>query len=59
MDVTETAGSDTVTTMCFEGKDLVRHMRADPEAHPGEMAELALNVDRALLLDPGTEEHLR
>ncbi|ABG30224.1 sugar ABC transporter ATP-binding protein [Roseobacter denitrificans] len=59
IDVTEPAGSDTFITTCFAGKDVVGRMRADAEAHPGEMAELALNMDKAVLFDPKTENRLR
>ncbi|AEI95985.1 ABC transporter ATP-binding protein [Roseobacter litoralis] len=59
IDVTEPAGSDTFITTRFGGKDVVGRMRADAEAYPGEIAELALNMDKAVLFDPKTEDRLR
>ncbi|MEM6890800.1 MAG: sn-glycerol-3-phosphate ABC transporter ATP-binding protein UgpC [Pseudomonadota bacterium] len=58
IDVTEPAGSDTFITTTFGGKDVIGRMRADAEARPGEVSPLALNMDKAILFDPRTEERL-
>lgn len=59
IDVTEPAGSDTFFTTTFGGKDVIGRMRADAEARPGEVSKLALNMDKAVLFDPETEERIR
>ncbi len=56
--VTEPAGADTFVTMELAGKDCVARMRADAEAHPGQPFEFAVNMDKAVLFDPQTEERI-
>jgi multiple sugar transport system ATP-binding protein len=59
IDVTEPAGSDTFITTTFGGRDVIGRMRADAEARAGEMSDLAINMDKAVLFDPKTEDRLR
>ena len=59
IDVTEPAGSDTFVTTTLGGKDVIGRMRADAEARPGEVSELAFNMDKAVLFDPKTEDRIR
>src|SRR6056297_920411 len=56
--VTEPAGADTFVTMTLSGKDCIARMRADAEVHPGQPFEFAVNMDKAVLFDPETEERI-
>ncbi len=58
IDVTEPAGSDTFVTTTMGGCDVIGRMRADAEARPGELSELAMNMDKAVLFDPKTEDRI-
>ena len=57
--VTEPAGADTFVTMTVSGKDCIARMRADAEVHPGQPFEFAINMDKAVLFDPKTEDRIR
>lgn len=59
IDVTESADFDTFIATTFADKDVLGSMRADTEAHSGNMAELTLNMDKAVIFDPKTEDRLR
>ena len=59
VDVTEPAGSDTFFTTTFGGKDVIGRMRADAEALPGQVAPMAINMDKAVLFDPATGDRIR
>ncbi|MCP3969180.1 MAG: sn-glycerol-3-phosphate ABC transporter ATP-binding protein UgpC [Rhodobacteraceae bacterium] len=50
--VTEPAGSDTFVTTTFGGTNCVARMRADADVHPGQRAEFAFNMEKAVLFDP-------
>ena len=54
--VTEPAGSDTFVTSQISGKECVARMRADVEVAPGSEIEFAVNMDKAVVFDPKTEE---
>ncbi|MFV0384534.1 ABC transporter ATP-binding protein [Paracoccus sp. (in: a-proteobacteria)] len=56
--VTEPAGSDTFVTTVLSGKDCVARMRADADAHPRQMFEFTVNMDKAVVFDPKTEERI-
>ena len=56
--VTEPAGSDTFVTMSLSGKDCVARMRADAEARPQQHFDFTVNMDKAVLFDPQTEERI-
>lgn len=56
--VTEPAGSDTFVTSQISGKDCIARMRADVELRPGTEAEFAVNMDKAVVFDPQTEERI-
>ena len=56
--VTEPAGADTFVTMTLSGKDCIARMRADADVHAGQPFELAVNMDKAVLFDPKTEERI-
>jgi multiple sugar transport system ATP-binding protein len=58
IDVTEPAGSDTFVTTTLSGKDVIGRMRADAEVTPGSECALAVNMDKAVLFDPATEERI-
>ncbi len=59
VDVTEPAGSDTFFTTTFGGKDVIGRMRADAEATAGQGAQMSINMDKAVLFDPDTEDRIR
>ena len=56
--VTEPAGSDTFVTMLLSGKDVTARMRADAAVVPGEVFEFSVNMEKAVVFDPKTEERI-
>ncbi|MBO6638030.1 MAG: sn-glycerol-3-phosphate ABC transporter ATP-binding protein UgpC [Roseitalea sp.] len=56
--VTEPAGSDTFVTSQMSGRECIARMRADAEVRPGATIEFAVNMDKALVFDPQTEERV-
>jgi multiple sugar transport system ATP-binding protein len=56
--VTEPAGSDTFVTTTVAGKDWVSRMRADADVLPGQDFDFAVNMDKAVLFDPKTEDRI-
>jgi len=56
--VTEPAGADTFVTMTLSGKDCIARMRADADVHAGQPFEFAVNMDKAVLFDPKTEDRI-
>lgn len=56
--VTEPAGSDTFVTTTIGGAECVARMRADTEARPGQPAEFAFNMEKAVFFDPKTEDRI-
>jgi multiple sugar transport system ATP-binding protein len=56
--VTEPAGSDTFVTVQFSGKDCVARLRADVDVNPGTEVDFAVNMDKAVVFDPQTEQRL-
>ncbi|EKE45552.1 ABC transporter ATP-binding protein [Oceaniovalibus guishaninsula JLT2003] len=55
IDVTEPAGADTFVTTTLAGRDVIGRLRADAEVRAGQIADLAVNMDKAVLFDPETE----
>ena len=53
--VTEPAGSDTFVTMTLGGRDAIARMRADASVAAGQTYDFAVNMDKAVAFDPGTE----
>lgn len=56
--VTEPAGSDTFVSMVLSGKDCVARMRADADARPRQIFDFTVNMDKAVVFDPKTEERI-
>jgi multiple sugar transport system ATP-binding protein len=56
--VTEPAGSDTFVTMTLAGRDVVARMRADAAVAPGQMFDFAVNMEKAVVFDPVTEQRI-
>jgi multiple sugar transport system ATP-binding protein len=56
--VTEPAGADTFVTMTLAGKDCIARMRADADVRPGQPFDFAVNMDKAVLFDPKTEDRI-
>ncbi len=57
--VTEPSGADTFATMTLSGKDVIARMRADSIARAGELFEFAIDMAKAVVFDPKTEERIR
>ena len=58
VDVTEPAGSDTFVTTTIAGVDVIARMRADTDVATGQMFEFAVNMDKAVVFDPQTENRI-
>ena len=56
--VTEPAGSDTFVTTTLGGKDVISRMRADVSVNSGEMFKFAINMDKAVVFDPQSENRI-
>ena len=59
IEVIEPAGADTFVTTTLSGKDVIARMRSQTTCRPGEDFELVLNMDKAVLFDPETEQRIR
>ena len=57
--VTEPAGSDTFVTTTIGGAQCIARMRADTEAQPGQPADFAINMEKAVFFDPKSENRIR
>ena len=57
--VFEPSGADTFVTMTMGGKDVIARLRADVDVKAGSDFEFAINLDKAVLFDPKTEERIR
>ncbi|MCA3485725.1 MAG: hypothetical protein IOD05_09995 [Rhodobacter sp.] len=57
--VTEPAGADTFVAMEPGGKDIVARMRADAAVRSGQEFDFAINMEKAVAFDPGTEEIIK
>ncbi len=58
IDVIEPAGADTFVTMTLGGRDAIARMRADTAVRPGDTFEFAVNMEKAVAFDPGTEDRI-
>lgn len=58
VDVTEPSGSDTFVTMTLAGRDAIARMRADVSVAAGDVFDFAVNMDKAVVFDPDTEERI-
>jgi multiple sugar transport system ATP-binding protein len=56
--VTEPAGADTFVTMTLGGKDAIARMRADASVVAGQAFDFAVNMEKAVAFDPGTEDRI-
>jgi multiple sugar transport system ATP-binding protein len=42
----------------MSGKDCIARMRADADVQPGRNFDFAINMDKAVLFDPKTEQRI-
>ncbi|MFS4438435.1 ABC transporter ATP-binding protein [Paracoccaceae bacterium GXU_MW_L88] len=56
--VIEPSGADTFVTTHLSGKDVIARMRADTTAAPDTPFTFTVNMDKAVLFDPDTEERI-
>ena len=56
--VVEPAGSDTFVTTTVNGRNFVARMGAYTDVNAGEAFEFSVNMDKAILFDPHTEERI-
>ncbi|MTI44810.1 carbohydrate ABC transporter ATP-binding protein, CUT1 family (TC 3.A.1.1.-) [Roseibium hamelinense] len=59
VEVTEPAGSDTFVVSEFGSKEITGRFRADVVVKPGDIFPFAINMDKAVLFDPETENRIR
>lgn len=59
VDITEPAGSDTFVTTNLGGRDIIARLRADTEVTAGRDFEFAVNMEKAVVFDPATEERIK
>ena len=57
--VTEPAGSDTFVVTSFGGKEVTGRFRADVDVRAGANFNFAVNMEKAILFDPKTEDRIR
>jgi multiple sugar transport system ATP-binding protein len=58
VEITEPAGSDTFVVTEFGGKEVTGRFRADVEVKPAKVQTFAVNMEKAVLFDPVTEERV-
>jgi multiple sugar transport system ATP-binding protein len=58
IEVVEPAGADTYAVTHLGGTETVVRLRADAKVHPGQVARLAFNLDKAVFFDPETERRI-
>ncbi|MFD1796346.1 sn-glycerol-3-phosphate ABC transporter ATP-binding protein UgpC [Paracoccus aurantiacus] len=56
--VTEPAGSDTFVETSLSGKACIARMRADVDVHAGQPFDFVVNMDKAVVFDPETEDRI-
>jgi len=59
VEVTEPAGSDTFVVSEFGGKEITGRFRADVSVKAGDTFPFAINMEKAVLFDPQTENRIR
>ena len=55
VDVTESAGSDTFVVSHLGGTEVTGRFRADVDVRAGQTFPFAINMEKAVAFDPGTE----
>ncbi len=58
VEVTEPAGSDTYVVTHLGGKEVTGRFRADVDVRPGQTQPFAVNMEKAVAVDPKTEQRL-
>jgi len=58
VEITEPAGSDTFVATQMGGRDVTARFRADVPVTAGEVFPFAVNMDKAVVFDPETEQRL-
>jgi multiple sugar transport system ATP-binding protein len=58
VEITEPAGSDTFVVTEFGGKEVTGRFRADVDVKPAKVQKFAVNMEKAVLFDPVTEERV-
>lgn len=58
VEVTEPAGSDTFVTTTLGAKDVIARLRADTEVHSNQIFDFAINMEKAVVFDPETQERI-
>ena len=56
--VTEPAGSDTFVETSLSGKGCIARMRADVDVQAGRPFDFVVNMDKAVVFDPETEDRI-
>ncbi|MBA4491302.1 ABC transporter ATP-binding protein [Paracoccus sp. S1E-3] len=56
--VTEPAGSDTFVETTLSGKACIARMRADVDVQPGQPFDFIVNMDKAVIFDPASEDRI-
>ena len=56
--VTEPAGSDTFVETTLSGSRCIARMRADVEVHAGQPFDFIINMDKAVVFDPSSEDRI-
>ena len=56
--VTEPAGSDTFVETTLSGKACIARMRADVDVHAGQPFDFVVNMDKAVVFDPDSEDRI-
>lgn len=59
IDVIEPAGSDTFISMNLGGRDVIARMRSDAEVRAGLEFPFAVNMEKAVVFDPKTEQCIK
>ncbi|POF30880.1 ABC transporter ATP-binding protein [Roseibium marinum] len=58
VEITEPAGSDTFVVSAFGGTEITGRFRADVDVKPGDVFPFAVNMEKAVLFDPETEQRI-
>ncbi|MDO5606203.1 MAG: sn-glycerol-3-phosphate ABC transporter ATP-binding protein UgpC [Paracoccus sp. (in: a-proteobacteria)] len=56
--IVEPAGADIFAGFELGGRDVIARLRASAEVRPGEDFPFAINMDKAVVFDPATEERI-
>jgi multiple sugar transport system ATP-binding protein len=58
IEVTEPTGPDLIAVTEMGGREVIARLRPDAEATPGARAPLCIDMAKAVLFDPGTEQRI-